>query len=73
MEIEDQLRLAVRNDSRAESAIATAVGIHPVTMSRFLNGKQSLTLGNTAKLAKTMKMALRLVPEARQPVASAKA
>jgi transcriptional regulator with XRE-family HTH domain len=39
MDISNQIRLRIARDSRTQKEIANAAGVHPTSLSRWLNGR----------------------------------
>jgi hypothetical protein len=49
--LSEQVRRALRDSGRPDVEVATAAGIHPVTLSRFKTGNFSMSAENTERLA----------------------
>jgi transcriptional regulator with XRE-family HTH domain len=57
----DQVRKAIEDSGYSRYRIAQETGISQAVLSRFVNGKASLTLDTTEKLSKLIKLEIRVV------------
>jgi len=66
MPILDDLRNAVRNDERTQTAIAEAASIHPKTFSAFMHARRGLSIETIEKLADALDAELKLMSKPRR-------
>lgn len=60
MALLDDLREAVKKDSRTQAAIAAAAGIHPKTFSAFMHSRRGLSIETIEALATALGLAVKL-------------
>ena len=51
MAIWDELRLAIRNSGRTQRELGEAIGVHELSINRFVNGRMELSAHTAEKLA----------------------
>lgn len=65
MALLDELRDAVAKDARTHArthaAIAKEAGIHPKTFSAFIHGRRGLSIETIERLAKSLRLTVKLV------------
>ncbi|HZL36697.1 MAG TPA: helix-turn-helix transcriptional regulator [Tepidisphaeraceae bacterium] len=60
MGLEDEIRKAVAADSRSRREIAEAVGIHEVSLSRFMGGERGIGLDTAERLARVLGVKIKI-------------
>lgn len=66
MAILDELRAAIKNSGRTQQELADAVGLHLISLNRFLNGRAGLSIEMMEKLAEQVGFNAKLVPDKRR-------
>ena len=59
--IEEQLRKAILKSDMSQYRISQLTGVDKAVLSNFVNRKRSVTLTTAAKLAKALRMDLRII------------
>ena len=59
--IEEQLRKAILKSDMSQYRISQLTGVDKAVLSNFVNRKRSVTLSTAAKLAKSLRLELRII------------